>query len=190
MKILSAIILLLAFVAKAADTNAPPALVPAYGEIKATFWEQHQVIIVVGVILFLIAQFFTLYRVLARVPIRTESPESQAQTALAGVCWKSQRTADFSATFPGFCGAISAGDSRCLAKRRPRQNSSSALRHNGKIQPCLRGEKVSSFFARVRCTEIFTKLKPPDETGRKVAQALDLVNEAEQWQSAQNPGNA
>ncbi len=186
MKILSAIILLLAFVAKAADTNAPPALVPAYGEIKATFWEQHQAIIVVGVILFLIAQFFTLYRVLARVPIRTESPESQAQTALQRLLDKPEDgrlLSDVSRILRNYFGRRfqMPGEEATTAE------FISALRQNGKIVPSL-GEKVSSFLRECDARK-FSPTNPSTKLDA-VAQALDLVNEAEQWQSAQNPGHA
>ena len=48
MKFLPASILFLPFAVLAADTNAWPALAPAYGELPPTFWEQHQATVIVG----------------------------------------------------------------------------------------------------------------------------------------------
>lgn len=48
MKFHLAILLFLPLTASAADTNALPALAPAYGELPPTFWQQHETAIVVG----------------------------------------------------------------------------------------------------------------------------------------------
>ena len=53
MKFSFANILFLPLAAIAADTNALPALAPAYGELPPTFWEQHQSTIIVGGFAFL-----------------------------------------------------------------------------------------------------------------------------------------
>jgi hypothetical protein len=66
-----------------ANTNALPALVPAYGELPTTFWEQHQsTIIVAGFALLAVAFLFL------RVWLRPETPmvlpsEVQARQSLA-----------------------------------------------------------------------------------------------------------
>jgi len=69
MKWLPATFLLLSAVAKAADTNALPALAPAYGELPPTFWEQHQSAIIMGSFTFLAVAFLFL-----RVWLRPETP--------------------------------------------------------------------------------------------------------------------
>jgi len=69
MKWLLAICFLLAAVAKAADTNALPALAPAYGELPPTFWEQHQSTMIVGGFALLAVAFLFL-----RVWLRPETP--------------------------------------------------------------------------------------------------------------------
>lgn len=178
--------LLLPMAALAAETNALPALVPAYPEIPPTFWEQHKAIIVVGVVLFFIAQFFTLYRVLARVPTRAESPESQARTALQRLLDEPEDgrlLSDVSRILRGYFGRRfqMPGEEATTAE------FISALEHNGKIMPSL-GEKVSSFLRQ--CDARKFSPSPPLEQLDAVAQALDLVNEAETWRSAQNPDNA
>jgi hypothetical protein len=69
MKLLPATFILLSAVAQAADTNAIPALAPAYGELPPTFWEQQQSIIIVGVFALLAVAFLFL-----RVWLRPETP--------------------------------------------------------------------------------------------------------------------
>ena len=82
MKILFPIILSLAFVAKAADTNALPALVPAYGEIPPTFFELHKTTVIIGVFA-LIAFAFLLGKTLLRPESKTVlPPEVVAREAL------------------------------------------------------------------------------------------------------------
>ena len=82
MKILSPIILSLAFVAKAADTNALLALVPAYGEIPPTFFELHETAIIIGGFAFL-AFAFLLVKTLLRPESKTVlPPEIVAREAL------------------------------------------------------------------------------------------------------------
>ena len=73
---------LLPLAALAAQTNDPSALTPAYPEIPPTFLEQHKMAVAVGFILFVIAQFWTLYKVLTRPPAKVEPPESRARAAL------------------------------------------------------------------------------------------------------------
>ena len=59
MKFLPASILFLPFAVLAADTNALPALAPAYGQLPPTFWEQHQAtVIVVGFAIIAVAFLF------------------------------------------------------------------------------------------------------------------------------------
>ncbi|HEY5344933.1 MAG TPA: hypothetical protein VIK62_01155 [Verrucomicrobiae bacterium] len=83
MKILSVIPLSLAFVAKATDTNALPALVPAYGELPPTFLEQHGTIVLIGVLTLLILLTAFLWRLLKpKTPIILP-PEIVAREALA-----------------------------------------------------------------------------------------------------------
>jgi hypothetical protein len=57
--------LLAPFAVIAADTNEPAALIPAYGELQPTFWELHQIPIIVGVCAVL-ALAFLFFRVWLR----------------------------------------------------------------------------------------------------------------------------
>jgi hypothetical protein len=66
-RIFSILILPLAVIA--ADTNALPALAPAYGEFPPTFWEQHQAAVIVAGFAVLAVAFLFL-----RVWLRPETP--------------------------------------------------------------------------------------------------------------------
>jgi|SRR5665213_1863561 len=60
MKSLAATFLLLSAAAKAADTNALPALAPAYGEIPPAFFEQHETAVIIDGFAFLAFAFLFL----------------------------------------------------------------------------------------------------------------------------------
>ena len=70
MKTCLASFLFLALAATAADTNALPALAPAYGELPPTFWEHHQSSITIAGFAFLAFVFFFL-----KMKLRTKNPE-------------------------------------------------------------------------------------------------------------------
>ena len=78
MKFFITSILFLPFAVGAADTNALPALAPAYGEIPPTFWELHQSTIIVAGFAFLAVAFLFL-----RVWLRPETPVILPPEALA-----------------------------------------------------------------------------------------------------------
>lgn len=83
MKFCLASFLYLPLAASAADTNALPALAPAYGELPPMFWEQHKTAIIIGGFAFLAFTFLFL-----KVMLRPESkavlpPEVLAREALA-----------------------------------------------------------------------------------------------------------
>jgi len=83
MKLCLASFLYLPLVASAADTNALPALAPAYSELPPMFWEQHETAIIIGGFAFLAFAFLLL-----KVMLRPESkvvlpPEVLAREALA-----------------------------------------------------------------------------------------------------------
>ena len=82
MKILSTILWSLAFVAKAADTNALPALTSAYGEIPPTFLEQHGTLVIIGFIAFLFLAAPTVWKILQPKPATILPPEIVAREAL------------------------------------------------------------------------------------------------------------
>jgi hypothetical protein len=82
MKILSAILLFLPFEVFADDTNALPALAPAYGEISQTFFEQHGTIVLIGVFAFLILLAASLWQLLKAKPPGALPPEVIARAAL------------------------------------------------------------------------------------------------------------
>jgi hypothetical protein len=83
MKFLPATFLLLSAVAKAADTNALPALAPAYGEMPPTFWEQHRTLVIAGGFAFVIFSMLVLWKLFQPKPAVILPPEILARDALA-----------------------------------------------------------------------------------------------------------
>ena len=63
-------------------TNAQPALVPPYAELPPTFWEQHKIAVVVGGLLFLVAQSIFLWKLLMRLQPAIEPPQNVACATL------------------------------------------------------------------------------------------------------------
>jgi hypothetical protein len=66
----------------AADTNALPALLPPYGELPATFWEQHKtsaVVAGIGIVALVAFGFWLLFRPRPKTVV---PPEVQARRAL------------------------------------------------------------------------------------------------------------
>jgi hypothetical protein len=83
MKFLFTTFLLVPVVAIAADTNALPALVPAYGEMPPTFWEQHGTLVIVGGFAFVILAMLVLWKLFQPKPAVILPPEFLAREALA-----------------------------------------------------------------------------------------------------------
>ena len=83
MKIPSIGFLLLSFTAFAADTNGPPPLIPAYGELPPTFWEQHQSQIIMLGFAFLAAVFLLVKKWLRPEAKVVLPPGMAARQALA-----------------------------------------------------------------------------------------------------------
>ena len=83
MKFLPATFLLASAVAKAADTNALPALAPAYGEMPPTFWEQHGTLFIIGGFAFVILAMLVLWKLFQPKPAVILPPEFLARDALA-----------------------------------------------------------------------------------------------------------
>jgi hypothetical protein len=80
---LPSLLLLPALTGFAADTNELPTLVPAYGEIPLSIWEQyHTTIITVGLVLFASASFIV-WRKLRPIPVNPIPPATVAREALA-----------------------------------------------------------------------------------------------------------
>jgi hypothetical protein len=82
MKFLSVSFLLLSAVAKAADTNALPALAPAYGEIPPTFWERHDTMILVGCLVFMVLVSLVLWKAFQSRPAIVQPAEILARARL------------------------------------------------------------------------------------------------------------
>ena len=83
MKRAVSIFFLLPAAAFAADTNALPELAPAYGELPASFWEQHQSAIIISgfaVLAVAVLSLLVMLRPKTRVVL---SPEAVARQALA-----------------------------------------------------------------------------------------------------------
>jgi len=66
----------------AADTNALPALLPPYGELPATFWEQHKTSVVVAGIGIVLLATFLIWLVFRPKQKAIILPEAQARQAL------------------------------------------------------------------------------------------------------------
>lgn len=66
----------------AAATNAPPALVPAYGEIAPTFWEQHEILVSIGGITLLVLTTLAVWKIMQPKPAVILPPEVVAREAL------------------------------------------------------------------------------------------------------------
>jgi hypothetical protein len=82
MKTIISTLLLSSFAAIAAEADATLELIPAYGKIPPTFWEQHKVAIIIGGFLFIIAQSLLLWKLLMRLQPPVEPPENLARAAL------------------------------------------------------------------------------------------------------------
>ena len=82
MKGLAASFLFLPLAVMAEDTNDLSALVPAYGEIPPTFWEQHKTLVGAGAYVFILLVVFILWKVLQPKPAEVVPPEQVARAAL------------------------------------------------------------------------------------------------------------
>ncbi len=75
--------LFLPFAVVAAETNDLPLLVPAYGELPLTFWEQHQATIIIAGFAFFAFVFLFIKTMLRPESPKILPPEMVAQEALA-----------------------------------------------------------------------------------------------------------
>jgi hypothetical protein len=75
-------LLLLPLAVLADDTNALPALAPAYGELPPTFWEQHQTPIIIGIFALLAFAFLFVKTILRPESPKKLGPEVVARQAL------------------------------------------------------------------------------------------------------------
>ena len=82
MKFFFASILFLPFAAIAADTNALSALIPAYGEILPTFWEQNGTVVIIDVIVFLAVAAAVVWEIFRPKHAPVLPPEKIAREAL------------------------------------------------------------------------------------------------------------
>ena len=83
MKISLASFPLLSLMAYAADTNGLPPLIPAYGELPPTFWEQHQTQLIMMGFAFLAVDFLLVKKRLSPEARAVLPPEMVARQALA-----------------------------------------------------------------------------------------------------------
>ncbi len=79
--LIAAIAAALSVTARAADSNTVPLLIPAYGEIPPTFWEQNGTIVIIDVIVFLAAA--AAWKIFRPKPALVLPPEKIACEALA-----------------------------------------------------------------------------------------------------------
>ena len=66
-----------------AQTNDLLTLVPAYGEIPPTFWEQHKAIVIIGIFAFLLLAALVVWKIFNPKPAPVLPPETIAREALA-----------------------------------------------------------------------------------------------------------
>lgn len=64
------------------NSSVLPPLIPAYGELPPTFWEQHKLAIIGGGFLFIIVQSVILWKMLMKLQPAAEPPENLARAAL------------------------------------------------------------------------------------------------------------
>jgi hypothetical protein len=82
MKFSTAIFFVSSIVAKAAGTNEQSALIPAYGEIPPTFWEQHGTLVIIGGFAFVVLAMLVLWKLFQPKPAVVLPPEILAREAL------------------------------------------------------------------------------------------------------------
>jgi hypothetical protein len=179
-------ILFLPFAVFAADTNALPALAPAYPEIPPTFIEQHKVALVIAGFLFIIGQCFWLYKMMSRTQPPVERPENLARAELERLSDEPEdgRTlSQISLNLRRYFGAVFAmpGEQATTAE------FITGLDQHEKINPELR-EKAASFLRECDARKFSSaNIAAPLNAAER---ALDLVNEAEALRVKQNATNA
>jgi hypothetical protein len=186
MKRFISILLSLPFVALAADTNDLPVLVPAYGEIPPTFWEQHKLAIIIGGFLFILAQSFVLWKFLMRLQPKVEPIENLTRAALTDLLNEpvdGKLLSDVSRILRGYFGKQfqMAGEEATTAE------FISAL-VGSKMIPFELGEKVSSFLSECDAQKFSGAVGKVKLDA--VERALDLVNEAEKLRVKQDSVSA
>jgi len=72
-------------VALAADTNVLPTLVPPYGEIPLTFWDQHKFAILIGGFFLISLQSLFLWKMFMRLQPKVEPVENLTRAALTSL---------------------------------------------------------------------------------------------------------
>jgi hypothetical protein len=168
------------------STNALPPLAPAYPEIPPTFWEQHQMAIIVGGLLFIIAQSLGLYKMLMRLQPRVEPPENLARAALIRLVDEPEDgkiLSEVSRVLRRYFGAVfqMPGEEATTAE------FIAALAKNSQVGFAL-GDKVAQFLRECDAR----KFSPANAVQEMDAaeRALDLVNEAENLRARQNAASA
>lgn len=180
------IFFLMPFAAIAAETNDLPALVPAYGEIPPTFWQEHKLAIVVGGFLFILAQSLVLWKFLMRLQPKVEPVENLTRAALTDLLNEPEDgklLSDVSRIVRGYFGK----QFQMAGEEATTVEFIAAMARNEKM-PLELGEKVSGFLRECDAQK-FSPAAGKTELDA-VERALDLVNEAEAWRVKQNPTNA
>ena len=175
MKFPPATLLVSAFMAKAADTNALPALAPAYGEISPTFFEQHETAVIVGGFAF-IAFALLLLRILLRPETKAVlPPEVLAREALTKLLHQTEdgkRLSEVSQILRRYVVAafeLPSGEMTTV-------EFCAALAANGKIGAELAGP-ISSFLRE--CDERKFSTSPAAAPLNAAGRAIELVEVAE-----------
>jgi hypothetical protein len=179
-------ILFLPFAVVAADTNALPALAPAYPEIPPTFLEQHRAALVIGGFLFIIAQSLWLYKFMMRTQPAAESPENLARTALDRL-EDEPEDGNVLSEVSSILRRYFAATFRTPGEESTTAEFISALARNQDSGPAL-AERLASFLRECDARKFSpaNTAAPLDAAGR----ALHLVNEAEALRVKQNAANA
>jgi hypothetical protein len=182
MKTIFPILILLPPAIFASDTNALPALVPAYPEIPPTFWEQHQTLIVIGRFLFIVAQSLLLWKMLMRLQPKIEPVENLTRAALTKFLNEPEGgnlLSEVPRILRGYFGKQfqTAGEEATTAE------FIAALEQNQKLAAGLKTKAAA--FLRECDAQKFSPAAGKQEIDA-VERALDLVNEAEKIRARQN----
>lgn len=160
---------------QAQPSNAPPSLAPVYPEIPPTLWQQHNVAVIIGGILFIVVQSLWLYKMLMRLQPKVEPVENLTRAALnrlANEPEDGKLLSEVSRILRDYFGK----QFQMRGAEATTAEFIAALGQNKKIPSELAG-KISSFLNECDVKKFSRAVSAKDSEA--VERAMDLVNEAE-----------